>query len=472
MLRLHIFCLLLLTIFTSFNTIPAYYNKQPAIQLMKYGAFGELHLYRPVKEPSRVIVCISGDGGWNTGIEAIALKIKDDNTLLVGVDIRPYLKHINQSKSSCLYPAADFEQMSQFIQKELGYKTYTIPILLGYSSGATLEYGLLAQAPQGTFKGGIAFGFCPDLAVKRPLCAGSGKFTCYKRLDSKGYDIGPAANLSAPFICMQGTVDQVCDYTSTVAFLHRVPKAEIVSLTGVGHGYTVEKNWVPQFKQAYNHLLTITTERETSVEADMKINLPLKVTEASKVSGGNDMVVMISGDGGWTGFDQGIAAEFANQGIPVVGLNSLKYFWDKKTPQQTTEDVLTVIEKYSALWKKEKIFLVGYSFGADVMPFVYNRLPEGVRSSVRSVGLLSPSKDTDFEVHVTDLLNFGSADREFSVPGEIDKMKDIHPVCFFGQDEEGVPANELPKDKCKVIYLQGGHHYENSYGIIYNNLVK
>ncbi len=463
--------MMVLLLFTNFsNESPsAYHRHQP--QSMHYGAFGELHLYKPAGQPSKVVICISGDGGWNEGIESMALKVKDESTLIIGVDIRPYLKFINESKASCLYPASDFEEMSQYVQKELGYKTYITPILFGYSSGATLEYGLLAQAPQNTFKGGIAFGFCPDLAIKKPLCTGSGKFICYKRNDTKGYDIGPTSNLSAPFICMQGTIDQVCDYQSTVTFLKHVPKAEAVSLPNVGHGYSVDKNWVPQFKQAYAHLLSVTEDHVPTAEARMKIDLPIKETEPSKPSAGNDMVIMISGDGGWTGFDQEIASEFANQGMPVVGLNSLKYFWDKKTPQQTTQDVLDLIEKYSALWKKENILLVGYSFGADVMPFIYNRLPEPVRSRVKGIGLLSPSKDTDFEVHVTDLLNFGSSEREFSVPAEIEKIKDRHLVCFFGKDEEDVPANALPAD-CKVIYLQGGHHYENSAAVIYSNVVK
>jgi type IV secretory pathway VirJ component len=436
-----------------------------------YSGFGYMHLYKPTQAVNNVIICVSGDGGWNEGVESIALKVKSPNTLLIGVDVRHILKYMRESKSECLYPATDFEEMSQFVQKEMGYKTYFTPILLGYSSGATLVYGLLAQAPQNTFRGAIAFGFCPDLDINKPLCKGSGKFECVKRSDNKGYDIGPVSNLSAPFISMQGTADEICDYASTVAFLKKVPHAEVVSLPKVGHGYTVEKNWVPQFKQAYSHLLSITQEAPAPKEASMKIDLPIKVTEATGSAQTNDMVLMISGDGGWTGFDQQIASEFASHGLPVVGLNSLKYFWNKKTPEQTAQDALTLIEKYSSLWKKENIVLVGYSFGADVMPFIYNRLPEAIKKRVHNVGLLSPSKDTDFEVHVSDLFNFGSSDRELKVPAEIEKMTDVKITCFFGKDENDVPLNELPKQNCKIVFLDGGHHYENSFDVIYKNVI-
>ncbi|NCD72000.1 virulence factor family protein [Mucilaginibacter agri] len=452
----------------SFNYAQA---KSQETDSIRYGGFGYLHLYKPTQAINNVIICVSGDGGWNEGIESIALKIKSPNTLLIGVDVRRVLKYMRESKSACLYPAANFEEMSQFVQKEMGYKTYFTPVLLGYSSGATLVYGLLAQAPQNTFRGAIVFGFCPDLEINKPLCIGSGKFECIKRNDNKGYDIGPTSNLSTPFISMQGNVDQICDYALTVAFLKKVSHAQVISLPKVGHGYTEDKNWVPQFKQAYAHLLTTTRDVPPPNEANMKIDLPIKVTEASGTATSDKMVLMISGDGGWTGFDQQIASEFASHGVPVVGLNSLKYFWIKKSPEQTAQDVLMLIDKYSVTWKKENIVLVGYSFGADVMPFIYNRLPENIKNRIQYVGLLSPSKDTDFEVHVSDLLNFGSSDRELKVPAEIEKMNAPHITCFFGKDEEDVPVNELPKQSCRVIILEGGHHYENSFNIVYKSIL-
>lgn len=435
---------------------------------INYSGFGKLYLYKPEQEVKNVVICISDDEGWNEGVENIALKIKDPTTLIIGVNMKRYLHYLNEEKESCLYPAAEFEQMSQFVQKELHYQTYVIPILMGYSSGATLAYGMLAQAPQNTFRGAIVFGFCSSLDIKKPLCHGSGNLECVKRTDEKGYNLSAVSTLTAPFIAMQGAADKVCDYAAAVAFLKHVPKAEIVSLPKVGHAYTAEKKWVPQFKQAYAHLLSITTEKPVPDMANLKINLPIQITEPARNTESNEMMLMISGDGGWTGFDQQVASEFAQKGIPVVGLNALKYFWSKKTPEQTSHDVLDLIAKYDAIWKKQDIILLGYSFGADVMPFIYNRLPEAIRKRVKSVALLSPSKDTDFEVHVSDLLNFGSSTREFNVPAEITKIKDVHLVCFFGKDEENIPINELSKGNCRVIMLEGGHHYDNSFDIIYN----
>jgi hypothetical protein len=39
------------------------------------------------------------------------------------------------------------------------------------------------------------------------------------------------------------------------------------------------------------------------------------------------MAVVVSGDGGWAGIDRDLGEELAREGLPVVGLNSLQYFW-------------------------------------------------------------------------------------------------------------------------------------------------
>jgi type IV secretory pathway VirJ component len=427
--------------------------------------FGYLQLYKPEKVVTNVVICISGDGGWDAGIEGIALHLKDEHTLLIGVDIRQVFKYMNRSTASCLYPAADFERMSQFVQKKLSYKTYNIPILLGYSSGATLVYGLLAQAPQNTFRAGIVLGFCPDIDLRKPLCPGSGKLTSSKRKVGKGYNLKPVKNLSAPFVTLQGQKDQVCNYQATVAFLKNVTNAQVISLPNVGHGYGVEKNWVPQLMASYKGIIE---HKDTSIPEGQakKLELPLHLTTAVTGKTSEYMAVFISGDGGWTGFDQQTVNAFAEKGIPVAGLDALKYFWERKTPEETAADILSIIETYALEWKKRKVILMGYSFGADVVPFVYNRLPESVKKSISGLGLLSPSKDTDFEVHVSDLLAFSTSEKGLSVPREINSLDGVRATCFFGKEEDDLPVKEIAGGKTRIIYLQGGHHYTDSFGII------
>ena len=46
------------------------------------------------------------------------------------------------------------------------------------------------------------------------------------------------------------------------------------------------------------------------------------------------MAVIYSGDGGWRDIDKDIAGALQEKGIPVVGVDSLRYFWSEKTPDQ------------------------------------------------------------------------------------------------------------------------------------------
>src|SRR3974390_3039131 len=88
--------------------------------------------------------------------------------------------------------------------------------------------------------------------------------------------------------------------------------------------------------------------------------------------GSNDMskplILYISGDGGFNNFSEAFMKEWNNNGYPVVALNAKSYFWNTKTPDVVTADVSGLITRYLSLWRRNEVILVGYSFGADVMP--------------------------------------------------------------------------------------------------------
>ena len=118
--------------------------------------------------------------------------------------------------------------------------------------------------------------------------------------------------------------------------------------------------------------------------------LPINIVGADSDSS-KPFVLYITGDGGWNDFSRSLSQEFSKKGYPVVALNAKKYFWDKKTAQQTAIDVTKLITTYQRLFKKRKVLLLGYSFGADVIPFVYNNLNKDLASQIINISLLSPS---------------------------------------------------------------------------------
>ncbi len=435
---------------------------------VKFGRFGTVTLYQKTAQPGRLVLFISGDGGWNEGVVDMAQALSSLNALVVGIDINTYLRHLELSKTKCLYPAADFESLSQYLQKKYHFDDYKPPILVGYSSGASLVYALLAQAPVNTFAGGISLGFSPNLTINKPLCRGSG-LKIKKDKDKKSYDFLPMG-LSRPWTVLQGTIDKVCSPEITERFVRKVQTANLVILPKVGHGYSVPKNWMPQFKEAY---LEMARGTDTSPRLKPTSLNDLPIVEVPSPDSHKDILgVMMSGDGGWASIDQGLSKTLAQNGIPVAGVNSLKYFWKRKTPEKAAVDLERIIRFYLLKWKKEKVLIVGYSLGADVLPFMVHRLPQDLKNRIELVTFLSPSHLVDFQFHLSYWLGGGDNKTDLKVLPEIEKLQGLPLLCFYGNDENDSICKSMPSTLAKVIAVDGGHHYDGNYELIANDVLK
>lgn len=145
-------------------------------------------------------------------------------------------------------------------------------------------------------------------------------------------------------------------------------------------------------------------------------------------------------------------------GYAVIGLNAKEYFWTKKNPQEAATAIEEAINESNRQWKKRNIVLIGYSFGADVAPFILTRFSSATAEKVNRLILLSPSLKTDFEVHVLQMLGWGK-DAGQSVPAEVDKIQ--CPVTVItGDDENLFPFNQLKLKNKQLIKMPGGHHYD------------
>ena len=431
-----------------------------AEETVAFGRFGHVTLYRQSPRPSHVVLFVSGDGGWNLGVIDMAKALSSLDALVVGIDIISYLKGLAGSSDTCSYCAADFEALSKFIQKKLDFPRYVQPLLVGYSSGATLVYATLVQAPPNTFAGAISMGFCPDLPLTKPLCRGNG---LKWRPGPKGRECRflPATNLQQPWIAFQDTIDKVCDAVATEAYAKQVKNGQIVLLPGAGHGFSVQRNWMPQFKETFTRLVgPKKAAKPTSVAA--LTDLPIvEVVANGPVS--DLMAVIISGDGGWSGIDRQIGHVLAGKGIPVAGLNSLAYFWTKKTPDGSAKDLERILGHYLTLWKKEKAILIGYSLGADVLPFMASRLPRELLSHVCLIALLGPGRQVDFEFHLTDWLGSSSGGKTYPIRPEVEKLKGTRLLCIYGEEETDSLCRDLEPTLAKVVAMRGAHHFAGHY---------
>lgn len=197
----------------------------------------------------------------------------------------------------------------------------------------------------------------------------------------------------------------------------------------------------------------------------LPLDLPLTLVPTS-VKSEQPLVFFISGDGGWIEFDQKLAETLARKGMPVVGLDARKYFWKEKTPAQTTASLGVVIAQYMKLWHKKTFMLLGFSFGASIVPFLASSLPPDLQKSLRGITALSPDERTDFEVHLTDMLNLGMSKGRYNVLAELIRIKEMGVLCVFGHDEDNAVEPKLAQAGIRVIHLSGGHHYEDDYGAL------
>lgn len=430
-------------------------------ETLTFGRFGKVRIYRDAPAPSRVVLFISGDGGWNLGVVDMANSLASLDALVAGIDIVHYLKEIAAAKEECSYCAADFEALSQYVQKTYQFPQYVPPVLVGYSSGATLAYTTLVQAPAGTFQGAISLGFCPDLPLVKPLCRGAG-LEWQTGAKGKGYIFLPAPALQTPWIAFQGAIDQVCDPKSTAVFVQQVGTGRIVLLPKVGHGFSVLRNWLPQFKDAFQQI-AVNNPQAASLP-DALEDLPL--IEVPADHGTKNVAILWSGDGGWAGIDRDLARALAEGGVSVIGVNSLQYFWRPRTPEGAAQDLSRILQHYREKWHPEKICLIGYSLGADDLPFMVNRLPHELQQHIDFLALLGPGEFATFEFKITEWLGGQPNDPSLRVLPEIEKIRGVSVLCFYGDQEKNALCAAVKVPFVRSIALPGRHHFGGNYQAI------
>ncbi|HTL93846.1 MAG TPA: AcvB/VirJ family lysyl-phosphatidylglycerol hydrolase, partial [Steroidobacteraceae bacterium] len=295
------------------------------------------------------------------------------------------------------------------------------------------------------------------------LCPGSG--LRYRQNPQHELVFEPADHLRQPWIALQGQKDQVCDPHAADEFTARVAGGALVKLPLVGHGFSVERNWMPQFRAAYARLAA--RPPPAAVPAAEIGDLPLEEVRVSAAT--QEFALLLTGDGGWAGLDQELAARLAARGVPTVALNSLKYFWTARTPDRTAQDVARVLRHYLAAWHAQRVLMIGYSFGADVLPFVVNRLPPELRARVASVSLLGIDAHASFEVHVAEWVG-GDQGGPPTRP-ELVELKATPVLCIYGEGETDSICPQLPPGTGARAQIGSGHHFGGDYALLADRIL-
>lgn len=180
--------------------------------------------------------------------------------------------------------------------------------------------------------------------------------------------------------------------------------------------------------------------------------------------------IFYSGDGGWRDLDRDVAAEMAKRNYPVVGVDTLRYYWQHKSPEQSAADLAKLMKLYQEKWGAKNFVLIGYSFGADVMPAIYNRLPAAQQQQVRGIQLIALARSGSFEIEVQGWL--GSAGKEAATGPEVAKLPAAKVLCVYGKDEAAQSGCTESTAVGNRLELPGGHHFDEDYPALAARLIK
>ena len=230
--------------------------RDPAVdEWLDVAGFGEVALYRPKVDARGLALFASGDGGWNKGVTDMAHEAAGAGYWVAGFSTPRYLAALDAGDGDCSDADGALARLATGLVRHVDLPPDTRPVIIGYSSGATVAYTALAADAGKRFGGGISLGFCPDLLIRKPFCPGDGGLTAHWQQQPPTWVFDKRASVRARWRILQGAQDQVCDPKFAPDFADGQQDTQAILLAKVGHGFGVPKNWMPQFRQSLRDLL-------------------------------------------------------------------------------------------------------------------------------------------------------------------------------------------------------------------------
>ena len=409
-------------------------------EVVSHGRFEQVPVQLPDGPVQRVVLWFAGDG--NTAHRQARLQaLRHDGAMVVDIDTGHLARVLDKEGGRCGFSAGDVENFSRYVQAYLHVPSYRLPILGGDGEGAALAYAVAAQAGAGVFAGLLTEDFCPRLQHAEMIC-GAG---------SEAGKLLPVA-LRFPWLQAVQGAQARCPASEVASFRQAVPLARSFARSASGSALPGE------------------LAAASVLGAQRGVSLPpvpheldgLPLVEVPAAGAGDTFAVFVSGDGGWAGLDKQVAGALAQAGIPVVGVDSLRYFWSERTPAGFAADLQRIANHYSRQWQRPKLVLIGFSQGADVLPAAINQLPAQTRTMLAMTALLSVGARADYEFHVSNWLG-GSSDRGLPIAPEMRKLPPATTLCVYGQDDPDALCPQLPAATAQVVRLPGDHHFHGDY---------
>ncbi len=414
------------------------------------GLLGKPRIILPTGPVRGEVFLFSDREGWGADEDILAASLQSKQVIVVGIDTKVLLGALNaRPANDCIYLVSDIEALSRRIQRAIGDTQYQSPIIAGMGTSGALALAIAAQTPDATIKQTVAIDPRIALPLVKPLC------TDAPRVSISGgsiYGLSPHG--------LKNPVEVL--YTAAASTDGRAHTLELKE-----QGFAIQTKDVPEdphqaLLSAIDRVLNMEIPTDHSVG-----DLPL-VQLATTHSFGT-MAIIYSGDGGWRDIDKSIGDVLQKEGVPTIGVDSLRYFWSKKKPDETAKDMARIIDTYTKLWGAEHVILVGYSFGADILPKAYDLLPIGDKKKIAEISLLGISNTANYQISVGAFLGNSSGDAP-TLPS-LGKLQAQMIQCFYGELETDSVCLKLQGTGSELFKTSGGHHFDGRYDVLAHDIV-
>lgn len=427
----------------------------PRLPLPKSDTLVVSEMLRPWGQPKGAVFLLSGPDGYTFSDMIAARRLVWAGSLVVAIDTPATLAKGSAASSDCTYFTSDFEQVNQDLQRLLDLPRYFSPVIAGSGLGGTFAMAIAAQTPDATIERTIAVDPGAVLPMERELCSSAE----HKQMpDGKGwtYELQP------------GSLPDPVDIYETS---HTDPAGAEHSQTLLAHGFPINIVKSNDSASATLHKAVLGTLKTADTSDNPLADLPITPVPAQPTH--DTMAIIVSGDGGWRDIDAEIGGYLAKDGVPTAGLDSLRYFWHEQTPEQSAADISRIMDVYTKKWKVHKVALVGYSFGADVLPAIYAAMTPEQRAPISLMSLLAYSGERQFEIQVSGILGAGP---NFDGPSTIPDLEKTAPPsivqCVYGTDDTESACLRIHLPGAELVPRPGGHHFDDVYEPVAQAILK
>lgn len=374
--------------------------------------FGDIRLFKPFAAPKNVIVLLSDSDGFGRDESRVAVEFMQHGDLVIGLSW-PASRHVISlgRTVTCTELAGHIEDVTLHVERLLDIAPYQTPVLAGAGLGQNAARALALEAAGHSIAGVIALHTTEMKPDTVSACAAN--TTTLTNADA-------SASTVASFTALR----EIEDGDETAA----EEAAEALGKAAGPHG-----------------------------PGDLA-DLPLYVAQPDAPP--HRLAVVLSGDGGMGPLNRNLAASLTKRGVGVVTIDSRRYFWAKRDPGDVAVDLRRIIRHFRAAWPVDRVALVGYSFGADALPLVYNRLPPATKRIVAVVSLLSIAPVTDMRIELSD----DDYPNETPLLPEAARIDAPSVQCIYGKEDRmaamACPALANARPDFTILPESGGHGFD------------